>query len=171
MNQERKESIIEKMKVERRRLDKNLALLSDEDMLKPGVSGPQGEYTIKDILAHLIEWEQMFLGWYEAGLKGEVPVVPAPGISWRNLAELNKQIYDKHKDRSLDEIKKEFSSSFHQVFDIIEEMPVDNFFEKGKYKWMNLKENVGGYVKANTGNHYRWAKTKIRKWLKSENRL
>lgn len=41
MSQERKDIIIEQMKVERRRLEKNLALLSDEDMLKPGVSGPQ----------------------------------------------------------------------------------------------------------------------------------
>jgi hypothetical protein len=171
MSQERKDTIIDQMKVERRRLEKNLALLSEEDMVAPGVAGPHGEYSVKDILAHLIEWEQMFLGWYKAGLKGEVPVVPAPGISWRNLGELNERIYEKHKDRPLTEIKEEFDVSYQQVMGIIEEMSVDDFFERGKYQWMGPKENVGGYVKANTGNHYRWAKTKIRRWLKSENRL
>lgn len=159
------------MKVERRRLEKNLAVLTDEELVQSGVGGPKGEYSVKDILAHLVEWEQMFISWYQAGLKGGVPEVPAPGITWRQLKILNAQIFEKHRNRSLEDIKAEFESSYKQVMEMIEAMPVEDFFEIGRFKWMGAKENVGGYVKANTGNHYRWAKNKIRKWLKTRGKI
>ncbi|MHA2299195.1 MAG: ClbS/DfsB family four-helix bundle protein [Candidatus Hodarchaeales archaeon] len=171
MSEERKIEITEKMKVERRRLVKNLELLNDEDMVQPGVGGPDGKYSVKDILAHLVEWEQMFLEWYQAGLRGEVPEVPAPGITWRELRVLNAQIFEKHRKKPLEDIKAKFESSYKQVMEVVEVMSVEDFFERGRYNWMGPNENVGGYVKANTGNHYRWAKNKIRKWLKTQDRI
>jgi hypothetical protein len=38
-----------------------------------------GQWSVKDTLAHLYEWKQMFFTWYESGLRGENPVLPAPG--------------------------------------------------------------------------------------------
>jgi hypothetical protein len=54
-----KEKIIERIHTERRRLEKNLAVLSDDDMVESGVIG---EWSVKDIMAHLFDWEQRFLG-------------------------------------------------------------------------------------------------------------
>jgi hypothetical protein len=50
--------------------------------MQPGIVG---EWSAKDVLAHLTEWEQMVLGWYHAGLAGETPALPAPGFKWSEL--------------------------------------------------------------------------------------
>ena len=52
---------------ERGALEVFLESLAPELMVEPGVVG---EWPVKDVLAHLIEWEQMTLGWYRAGLVG-----------------------------------------------------------------------------------------------------
>lgn len=159
--------IIERIHTERRRLEKNLALLSDEDILEPGVIG---EWSVKDILAHLFDWEQRFLGWYEAGLGGEVPEIPAPGIKWSQLRILNQQVFEKHRNRRLEDVRTEFQSSFTKVLDTIEEIPESDIFEIGKYVWTG-KENIGGFILANTANHYQWAKSRIRSWMKRTGKL
>lgn len=48
---------------ERGALEAQLAQLSDEQNTMPGVVG---DWPVKDVLAHLVAWEQMCLGWYEA---------------------------------------------------------------------------------------------------------
>ncbi|MHA2225797.1 MAG: ClbS/DfsB family four-helix bundle protein [Candidatus Hodarchaeales archaeon] len=171
MNDQRKKEIIEQIKIERRRLEKNLAKLSNEELVQPGVFGPNMEYSVKDILSHLVEWEQMCMNWYQAGLKGDIFEVPAPGITWRNLKVLNRQIFEKNKNKSLEDVKVEFEASYKQILEVAELISVVDFFELGRFEWMGEKENMGGYIRANTGNHYRWAKNKIRKWLKEQKKL
>jgi hypothetical protein len=162
-----KEKIKERILTERRRLERNLALLSDDDMLEPSVIG---EWSVKDILAHLFDWEQRFLGWYTAGLRGEVPETPAPGLEWNQLRILNQQVFEKHRDKKLKDVKEEFQSSFKKVLDTIDRISENDIFEIGRYKWTG-KENIGGYILANTANHYRWAKSRIRSWMKRTGRL
>lgn len=162
-----KERIIESIHIERRRLEKNLTSLSDADMMESGVVG---EWSVKDILAHLFDWEQRFLGWYEAGLRGEVPETPAPGLKWSQLRILNQRIFEKYQDRALSDIKKEFQSSFEKVLETVNDIPEKDLFKIGRYQWTG-KDTIGGFILANTANHYRWAKSRIRNWMKRTGRL
>ena len=54
-------------------LEQLLATLTPEQMVHPGIVG---EWSVKDVLAHLTEWQQMVLGWYHAGLAGEIAIAP-----------------------------------------------------------------------------------------------
>lgn len=92
---------------ERRKLEEVIAGLRLEEMERPGVNG---EWAVKDVLAHLLEWEQLFLGWYAAGVRGERPEVPGPGLNWssKSLAILNQQIFEKHRERPAAEILADF---------------------------------------------------------------
>jgi hypothetical protein len=158
-----KEILLERIRTERRRLELNLEGLSAEQMV---VTGVVGSWSVKDILAHLVDWEQRFLGWYKVGKRGEHPEIPATGIGWENLDELNQQIYEKHRDRSLGEVLDDFHASFAQVLQAVELMEEDEIFSVGRYAWLG-GGNLLGYILANTANHYRWAKQQIRSWLKS----
>lgn len=162
-----KDVILERMQVERRQLEKNLAELTEEEMVEGGVIG---EWSVKDVLAHLIDWEQRFLGWYEAGLQGEVPETPAPGVTWGELHILNQQIFEKHRNRPLDDILAEFQASYQRVLATIQELSEEDMFQVGLYAWTGTG-NIASYIRANTSNHYRWAKVQIRKWLKARNKL
>ncbi len=46
-------------------LDEILAILTPGEMTMAGVT--RGGWSVKDILAHLVEWQQMNLNWYAAG--------------------------------------------------------------------------------------------------------
>jgi len=134
------------------------------------IRGIIGEWSVKDLLAHLVAWEQRFLFWYKAGLRGEVPQIPAPGISWGELDLLNQLIYEKHRDRSLEDVRTEFNTSFHQVLATIEDIPEEDMFATGRYAWLG-ESNLAAYILANTADQYRWAKQQIRSWLKAQDRL
>jgi len=56
-------------------------------------------WTINDLLAHLTEWEQMFLRWFREGQAGKRPTLPAPGFKWSETPALNCAIWPKHHGR------------------------------------------------------------------------
>jgi len=76
-------------------LEKFLAALTPEQMIQPGALG---EWSPKDVLVHLYEWQQMLFRWYEAGQRGETPPIPAEGFKWSQLPALNQQIYEQYKN-------------------------------------------------------------------------
>ena len=39
----------------------------------------------RDILMHLYEWHAMLERWYNEGMTGDTPAMPAPGYKWRTL--------------------------------------------------------------------------------------
>lgn len=138
--------------------------MTEEQLLETGVVGA---WSVKDILAHLFDWEQRFEAWYDAGRQGENPEIPAPGLSWSELDILNRQIYEKHRNRHLDDVKNEFRNSYTHVLAKIKAMHEEDIFKTGRYAWLG-KGNLVGYILANTANHYRWAKTLIQRWLRSQ---
>lgn len=161
----KKEEIIEQILVERRRLENNLAKLTPKQLVEPGVVG---EWSVKDILAHLTAWEKLFLGWYDAGKRGEVPETPAPGYTWSNYYLLNDKIYKNNKDRPLEDVQKEFEEHYQYTLERVKGIPEEEWFEMKLYAWMEDRVHIARYIRANTGNHYRWAKSQILKWLREK---
>ena len=161
-----KADFLKRNHAERRRLELNLVNLMDADLLLPGVNG---NWTVKDLLAHLVDWEQRFLNWYETGKQGERPALPAEGMTWDDLDLLNRMVYEKHLSRSVEEILAEFRSSYVEIKGAIEAASAVELFEPGYYPWTGSR-TLAYYAWECSGNHYRWAKNLIRKWLKSQSR-
>ncbi len=157
--------ILERIATERRRLEANLARVPPEMWALPGVVGA---WSIKDILAHLFAWEQLLLGWHAAGLRGEKPVLPAPGLTWSEIDTLNATIYRQYRDRPLPEIQAESNRSYREILAFVESLPEADLFAPGLYEWLE-RANLAGYILANSANHYRWAKNQIRRWLATPN--
>lgn len=158
-----KAGLMEDIRVQRSRLENNLAVLSPEELVTPGLVG---DWSAKDVMAHLIDWEQRFIGWCEAGQRSEVVETPAPGMTWRQLDQLNQQIYEQYKDLPLEEVRARFAESYQQILALLESTPESDLFSTGFYPW--LKDGrLADWAAANTCNHYYWAKTQIRKGLKA----
>jgi len=153
-----KRDVLEAIQFERNLLESKFRRLTPKEMVWPG---SMGEWSVKDILAHLVDWEQRFIGWYEAGRRGEVPQTPAPGMTWRDLPRLNQQGFERHRDRPLPEILAEFQSSHRQIVRLVEEMPEEEILTPGYYAWTR-KASLAGWIAANTCEHYRWARRMIR---------
>ena len=77
-----KKELLDSIRSTRELLEKKFSRLTPEQMVW---SGSMGDWSVKDILAHLVDWEQRFIGWYKIGQKGEIPETPAPGMKkdWR----------------------------------------------------------------------------------------
>jgi hypothetical protein len=143
-------------------LEKFLVPLTTEQM---AFSSAPGAWALKDILAHLYEWQQMFFRWYEAGLRGEMPEVPAPGYKWNQLPALNQSIYEKYRDLTPEQALALFRESHQKTIEFIENLPDTDLAVPGLYPWMN-KNTLMAYLNANTAAHYAWALKDAKKALK-----
>lgn len=159
-----KSQLLSESQKEREALEGFLFTLSPEQMTQPGMLG---EWSAKDVLAHLYEWEQMVLGWLAASQRGERPHVPAEGYKWSQLPALNETIRAKHSGRSLEEILSLFRDSYKQIVQTIESLPEETLFTPGLYPWMN-KNTLGAYFVSCTSSHYRWACKEMKKGLKEK---
>lgn len=111
---------------------------------------------VRDVLMHLYEWHQMFLTWYEVGMSGAKPVIPAQGYTWKTTPELNIAINQKYQNTTtLDSIHK-ITESHLAVLAIIKQHSNDELFEKKKYPWTG-STSLGAYLVSATSSHYDWA--------------
>ena len=161
-----KRELLSELQRERRALDDTLALLSARQMAKAGVT--RGGWSVKDILAHLVEWQQMNLDWYAAGLRGEEPAMPAPGFTLRELPRLNEMIYRKHHRRSLDAVMRDYRSYHERVVALIDALSDDDLVTLGRFSWTGPSWTLSDYLRASTAAHYLWARTRIRRWWRAQ---
>lgn len=111
---------------------------------------------IADVLFHLHHWHLMMLKWYDEGMQGQKPAMPAPGYSWKNTPELNLWIWEKYKIEGLEAAKARFADSHQKVLAIIVEHSNEELFEKKRYKWTG-STSLGAYLISSTSSHYDWA--------------
>ena len=159
----RKAPLLEEIERERRALDETLALLPARRMTSAGVT--RGGWSVKDVLGHLVEWQQMNLDWYAAGLRGEKPAMPAPGFTLRELPRLNEMIYRKHHRRSLQAVMRDYRSYHDRVVALIEALSDHDLVTLNRFSWTGPSWTLSDYLRASTAAHYLWARTRIRRWL------
>lgn len=152
-----KPAILKRLHTERRRLEASLATLTPEQMLQPDAIG---KYSIKDVLAHLAEWESFMPDWVEASRRGEI----FEGPDFKKTDELNERIYQKLKDRPLDEVLAYFRSIHREFMVMAEAMPEDEMLAPGRYAFLG-GGSIWDWFNAYAA-HDLWGKTKIRKWMK-----
>jgi hypothetical protein len=164
----RKKELLSEIHRERAALDESLAPISPRQMTRAGVT--RGGWSVKDILAHLVEWQQMNLDWYAAGIRGEKPAMPAPGFTLRELPRLNQMIYRKHHRRSLQAVLRDYRSYHNRIVDLIEALPDSDLVTLGRFSWTGPSWTLSDYLRASTAAHYLWARTRIRRWWRSEDK-
>ncbi|MDN3203340.1 ClbS/DfsB family four-helix bundle protein [Algoriphagus sediminis] len=120
---------------------------------------------IRDVLAHLHHWHLMVMDWYEVGMRGEKPSIPAKGYTWKTLPEFNKWINDKYTQTDLEKVKKMLDRSFGQVRNIIDSHSNEELFEKKRYNWTG-STSLGAYLISATSSHYDWAIKLIKRGIK-----
>lgn len=140
-----------------------IASLSAEDLMTPKTCG---EWSVKDILAHLTDWEQRILDWYRTGLRGETPQAPEPGYGWNEVDAINQAGYLKHKDQPLNAVLEEFTQSWEEVLPGIEDMSEKALYDKDQFEWLENYLLVD-VVTNNTLDHYQEHLKSIQSWMES----
>lgn len=117
---------------------------------------------IADVLAHLHHWHNMMLTWYDQGMEGGKPKMPAEGYTWKTLPSLNQNIHEKYKDLKFEDAFERFSLSHNKVMHLIAAHSNEELFTKKKYHWTG-STSLGTYLISSTSSHYEWALKLIKK--------
>lgn len=133
----------------------------------PGIWGDG--WDVRDLLAHLTAWEQMFLGWYRDGRDGRAPSLPAPGYSWRETPALNRAIWKRHHDRPVADVVRAFHASYDETLALVRALSEADLFTPSRFAWTGRNALVT-YVGANTASHYATAAKILRRALRGERR-
>lgn len=152
-----KAELLQAMEMEHGRL---LAAIEAVPVEHRETAGVGHAWSVKDVLAHLVAWKRMFLGWYAAGRRGENPRTPAEDLNWRQTPALNQRIYEEWRGKSWTFVEKEFNASWAEMMALAQSLPEEELFRKGLYPWMRVWP-LGRWIAANTSSHYRWARGRV----------
>lgn len=127
-------------------------------------------WTVHDLLAHLTEWEQMFLRWYREGRRGGSPALPAPGYKWGQTRALNRAIWRKHHRESVATVLTRFEASYREILSPTRPLSADDLPAAGRFAWTG-KLPLSAYLGPNTCSHYRTASKILKRWLRGRKPL
>ncbi|MBV9229004.1 MAG: ClbS/DfsB family four-helix bundle protein, partial [Chloroflexi bacterium] len=137
-----------------------LAPLSTAQMTTPGVNG---QWSIKDNIAHLNAWHRRLLNMLQATKEGVDLPDPTPG---QTEEEINEMFYQQNKDRSLAEVLAEFHSTYQQILQSVQALSNEELNKP--LSWLE-GGSVGPFVAGNTYEHYQEHAQIIQGWLASSN--
>ena len=121
---------------------------------------------LRDVLVHLFEWHQMVQNWHKTGtLDGGIPAVPGEGYTWKTLPDLNKEIWKKYQNTSLQSAKAMLKDSHDMILELVKPHSDEELFSRNVYKWTKTS-TLGAYFISCTSSHYDWAMKKLKKHIK-----
>jgi hypothetical protein len=156
-----KRELLEILQDEKGRLDEVIGQLTKDQLLEPGIESGR---SVKDILAHITDWEQRMVRWIEESAAGLVPQRPAPGMTWNDLDRLNEQTYLQNKDKSLAEVLAASAISYDQALVAVQGLTDGELLDGSRYAWRN-GDPMWHMVAANTWWHYKEHREQIETWL------
>ena len=159
-----KKSLLEEIATERTALVDLLETIPDRVKTRRGIN--DAGWSIKDVLTHLVAWQQRVLEWYAAGKSGETPAIPDAEHTWRDIQSLNDRIFRSNRRKPLQRVLDEFEAVHKETIQQINAMSDQELTTLEFYSWTGKSWTLSDYLRAQTASHFRWARKKIRKWLK-----
>jgi uncharacterized protein (TIGR03083 family) len=151
--------LLERIQADREALDTLLAGAPEEQMTKPGVVG---QWSLKDIIAH-ITWheQQMVIVLQERRLAGS--------DLW-NLTtdERNHAIYEQNRDRPLAEVLAESRQVYELLLESLQTVADADLNDPALFQGMPPDWIPAQLIAHNTYEHYRHHLDDIRAWLRQE---
>jgi uncharacterized damage-inducible protein DinB len=136
------------------------------------------DWTVKDILVHLIAWEQLESGWIEAVARGETLQLYAPGFerkgahhpqSWDAICRYNEHILKECKDRPLEDVLTEFRTTQQRVLEVVGRMPERVLTDPSALFWLDeAHRDPWRPIPIDSYEHYFEHIKLIRAWMERE---
>jgi hypothetical protein len=129
----------------RARWDAVLAGMDDERLVQPGFAG---DWSAKDVIAHI--------AWHERQMIGLVQARALAGSELWNLPlhERNDAIYRANRDRPLDEVRREAAESYDRLLDVLETLSDEDLVDSGRFSGMPADWQPWQVIAGNTFEHY-----------------
>jgi hypothetical protein len=129
--------------------------------------GIEGEVSPCDLIAYQIGWGKLLMSWDKLETQGKTAEMPAPGFKWNQLSALANHFYKEQNGQSLEQLLAQFEVLVDEIRLFIESNSEEVLFEIGKRRWAGQKWSIAKWIQVNTVAPYGSARTKLRKWKKS----
>lgn len=127
------------------------------------ISGVNGDWSIKDILAHLAAWHRYLLIHLHAAARDEVPATQG-AFNEEDIDRTNERLYQENTSRPLSEVLTDFHTTYKGITEAVQALNDEDLFNPQRFTWMSgntLLELVAG----NTYEHYDEHMPPIEAWL------
>jgi hypothetical protein len=128
-----KAQLLADLKDEQAQWEALLRAIGEDHMTQPGVAG---DWSIKDIVAHLTGWRRRTVGRIQAALRHE----PAPPPPWPPQLEaddeINAWIYTANRDRPVSDVLRESREIFQQLVESLDAFPEEDLLAPARFPWL-----------------------------------
>ena len=138
-------------------------LLMEVGEVRMTVPGVTGNWSVKDIVVHLTEWEKRTAARLIAVRQGGAPE-PAPWPKNMTEEDENAWIYKANRDRTLRDVLDDSLRVHNQVIEQLQSITDEDLNTPGRFSWL-AGNKLADYIPGNTYEHYQEHGELIRKWL------
>jgi hypothetical protein len=152
-----KSELLKRIRKSREKLDSQLENLDPVQKTVPGVSG---DWSVKDILAHIT--------WHEREMLKVIHVRALAGSDLWDLPldQRNAAIFEENKDRALKDVLEEYSTVFAELITAIDRLADGDLHDAGHFAQMPSDWNPWELFADNTYLHYEDHLIDLKAWRK-----
>jgi hypothetical protein len=129
--------------------------LSDSQLTEPGVTG---NWSVKDILAHVTTWEEEALKYLPLIVKGGRP--PRYSVKYGGIDAFNAQMAEHKRGLSLADVLEQLDETHHRLMAYIQSAPEEQFTRETPFRRR---------LRLDTYSHYPIHTKMIRAWRERSN--
>jgi len=124
--------------------------LSAARLMEPGVTG---DWSVRDILAHVTTWEEEALKYLPVILEGGTP--PRYRVTYGGIDAFNALMTERKKNLPLSEVLRQVDEVHRRLLDLIQSAPEDQFARETRFRRR---------LRLDTYHHYPQHAEAIRRW-------
>ena len=161
-----KEHLLVALTEQLNRWEESLDHLSNSQINFPLVPS---HWTTKDVLTHLMAWQQRSIARLEAALSDREPIFPIwpseidPEVE-ASTDQINAWIYETHRDESWDTVRQNWKGGFARLLELGERISERDMMDESRYTWMEMRPLA--LVLIGTYDHHQEHLDKLLVWLK-----
>ena len=130
--------------------------LSNARLVEPGVAG---DWSVKDIIAHVTWWEEEALRHLPLIIAGDRP--PRYSVTYGGIDAFNAMMAERKRDVPLSDVLTEQNDTHQRLIDFIQSVPEDQFTRETRFRRR---------LRLDTYSHYPIHTNAIREWRQRRSR-
>lgn len=132
-----------------------------------------GKVSVADLVAYQIGWGKLLIGWYEAGMREEMPQMPGDGFDVWDYTAIARHFYSTYCHDGGEIQEREFAQVVARIVSIIAEADQEGTLNRlGVWPWCQLRSGkqwpLSKWIQVNTVAPYRRALTLIQNGVRLE---
>ena len=114
--------------------------LPDEDLLEPGVTG---EWSVRDLIAHVTWWEEEALKHLPVILDGGRP--PRYSVAYGGIDAFNALMTEQRRHLTLDDVRRQAAERHRQILAYVRSVPPDELRGETRFRRRLRLDTYGHY--------------------------